>query len=901
MGLSCQKVRTRGLAVALFFLLNSSIGGANDGCIVRTVVGRPISFSGDGGPATAALLFTPGDAAVDSTGNIYVADTSNHRIRMISPAGVITTIAGTGVAGFNGDGLAPESTQLNFPTRLALGRQGDLYFSDQANHRVRKIAGGAVQTVAGNGEEGFAGDGGAAVTARLANPFGLAFDPAGNLYIADWSNHRIRMVAADGRIRTIAGNGRLEYPLFSGDGGPATQAQLFQPSGVAVDVAGNIYIADTSNHRIRRVTPSGVIETFAGAGGAGFSGDNGPAVLARLSSPSDLHIGPGGVLFVSDLGNARIRRITSDGTMITTVAVVEMLRGIGADEAGNLYAGSEDRLVKVTAAGEVSVLAGTLTAGFSGDGGPATEARLSSPAAVAVAANGDLYINDQGNNRIRKLSRGILTTVAGNGTFGFSGDGGPALSAQFSSPVGLAVDRAGALLIADSFNRRVRKLSGDVITTVVGGGDSTYGDNGPVERAQLNRPTRVAVDRPGNLVIYDNRNDGFPRRVTVADGIIRPWPLSQPRAFAFDPADNFFAVLPDLSGSARGDRMVRIAPDGSSTTLPASGFLFGVGSLAAAASGNLYVADSLTRILKLTPEGAVRIIAGGSGRGFEGEGLPAAQARFAGISGLALDADGNLYVADRGNHRIRVIEQAEACPAPIGPLAAIGGVVNAASFWAGPVAPGQIISLFGDRLGPQQGAGGFLLPNGRLSTEVANVRVLFEGVAAPLLYVSTRQINLVVPYSVASKLRVRMEIEANGVKSDPYLLGVAASGPGVFTMDSSGRGQAAALNEDGSLNSSRNPAKKGSVIMIFGTGEGQTEPGGEDGMLAAVPLPKPVLPVTVKIGGADAEVLYAGPAPGFAGLMQVNARIPTNAAAYAELVVWVGTARSQQLVTVAIQ
>ena len=299
------------------------------------------------------------------------------------------------------------------------------------------------------------GDGGPATNGSLAFPQGVAVDAAGNLFIADPVNNRIRQVSPDGVIRTVAGNG---IRGFSGDGGPATNASLLFPQGVAVDTAGNLFIADTNNHRIRKVSPNGVIRTVAGSG---FSGDGGPAINASLDFPSSVAVDAAGNLFIADAGNNRIRQVSPDGVIRT--------------------------------------VAGSGSGGFSGDGGPATNASLLFPQGVAVDAAGNLFIADAGNNRIRQVSPdGVIRTVAGNRSGGFSGDGGPATNASLNFPSGVAVDAAGNLFIADPVNNRIRQVSPDgVIRTVAGkrsGGFS--GDGGLATNASLNFPSGVRWMRP---------------------------------------------------------------------------------------------------------------------------------------------------------------------------------------------------------------------------------------------------------------------------------------------------------------------------------------------------------------------------------------------------------------------
>ena len=333
--------------------------------IITTVAGNGVGgYSGDGGPATAASLLVPKGVAVDAAGNLYIADTGNARIRKVAPGGTITTVAGNGVGGYSGDGGPATAASLDRPPGVALDAAGNLYIADYWNNRIRKVApGGTITTVAGNGVGGYSGDGGPATAASLAYPAGVVVDAAGNLYIADHDNARIRKVTPGGTITTVAGNGVHGY---SGDGGPATAASLSYPKGVAVDAAGNLYIADMYNYRIRKVTPAGVITTAAGNGVQGYSGDGGPATAASLNYQT----------------------------------------GVAVDAAGNLYsAGWTDyRIRKVTPGGTISTVAGNGVQGYSGDGGPATAASLNWPYGVNVDAAGNLYIADEANHRIRKVS-----------------------------------------------------------------------------------------------------------------------------------------------------------------------------------------------------------------------------------------------------------------------------------------------------------------------------------------------------------------------------------------------------------------------------------------------------------------------------------------------------------------
>jgi len=333
---------------------------------------------------------------------------------------IITTIAGTGAAGFSGDGGAATSALINSPTGIVVDRVGNIYFSDWHNNRIRKITpSGIISTFAGTGEAGYSGDGGPATAASFSNElWALAADTSGNILVGDRANNVIRKISTTGIVSTIAGTGSGG---FSGDGGMATSATLDQPCGVALDNYGNIYITDQDNCRIRKVTASGVISTIAGNGSVGYSGDGGPATAAALRHPTNVCINNIGEVFVSDQANNCIRKISTSG-IITTVA-------------------------------------GTGTAGYYGDGGPATAAELTSPSCVLLDSAGNLFIADASNFVIRKMdTSGTISSIAGNGYSSYYGDGGPATAAGFTE-WGIVFDLAGNIIIADVNNNRIRKIS----------------------------------------------------------------------------------------------------------------------------------------------------------------------------------------------------------------------------------------------------------------------------------------------------------------------------------------------------------------------------------------------------------------------------------------------------------
>jgi uncharacterized protein (TIGR03437 family) len=740
---------------------------------IATIAGDSFpSYQGDAGLAIAAELHGPEDVAVDSSLNVYIADTQNAYIRKVTTDGNINYIAGDGSIGYSGDGGYATSADLIAPFALAVDSSGNVYFAENGDSRIRRIDAKSldISTVAGNGTPGFTGDGSTAINAEMNSPTGVAVDSAGNLYIADSLNCRIRKVASGGNISTLAGNGTLSY---SGDGGAASKAQLNTPQGVAADAAGNLYLSDTLNNVVRKVSPNGIISNYAGNGGVGSSGDGSAATSAQLNGPQGLAVDASGNLFIADTLNAKVR--------------------------------------KVSASGVISTVAGSGTPGYGGDGAAATSAQLNLPIGVAVDGNNNLYIADFGNSRVRKVSANNISTVAGNGSFGYSGDGGQAVKAQLNGPQGVAVDAAGNLYIADTENNRIREVTpGGLIATVAGNGIAGYsGDGGQATSAQVGNPVGLAVD----------------------------------------------------------------------------------------AAGDIFTVDASNRVRQVYPNGLIATIAGNGTRGYTGDGGLATQAQLNTPSAIALGNNGNLYVADTANSAIRLLQYS-------GSGLTIGAVTNAASSISGPVAPGEVVVLYGSGLGPAQLTQYRLDPtSGLVGTSLAGTRVIFNGTPGPVLYTSATQIAAVAPYSIAGA-NVQVFVQYQGATSAPVTLPVAPVAPALFTADSSGKGQAAAYNnQDGTLNGAAHPAKVGSYISLWLTGAGQMNPTGVDGLPGAAPLPQPAAAVSVTIGGQSVTPQYAGQAPtAVAGVMQINAQIPSGiqTGTAVPVVVQVGGVSTQAGVTVAV-
>jgi len=595
--------------------------------IITTIAGNGISgYSGDGGPAKSAMISFPTGLTIDSSGSIYFSDNGNQRVRKIDAHGTITTVAGNGTGGFSGDGGPATDAELWGPWGLSFDASGNLYIAEELNERVRVVnTSGTIDTFAGNGKTGFSGDGGKATRAKLNFPYGLLADSSGNLYIADLNNYRVRVVNAKGKINTFAGNGNaacngdggsataaaigeptglaigggslliateicstirtvnlssniintiagthygydgdghaalssefagpsdvLFDPVgdvvivdrgndrvrevdsqsqivssiaggYTGDGGKGTASNLNLPEGMGFDSKNDLYIADTVNHRARKLSATGVITTLAGTGINGYGGDGGPASSATLNSPYGVTADPSGNVFIADQDGFVLREVSTNGVINTLsaglceggTAPFCQLLGLAADSSGNVYGADPFfcAIWEITPSGAVTTVAGNLNqgCGYNGDGIPATQALLNSPSSVTLDAAGDIYICDQYNNRVRRVDHvtGLISTVAGNGVAGFSGDGGPATSAMLNFPSGVGVDGKGNLYIADTSNSRLRLVDGSgTIETYAGTGSfAGYNGNGlPANETNFDYLVGVSVNNEGIVYVLD--------------------------------------------------------------------------------------------------------------------------------------------------------------------------------------------------------------------------------------------------------------------------------------------------------------------------------------------------------------------------------------------------------------
>ena len=664
-------------------------------------IGGEGGYSGDGGPPTGAQLGRPQGISVDAAGDVFIADTENSVIReVVAGSNTITTVAGvyyppTQACNYAGDGGPASGAQLCRPGGVFVDATGDIFIADTENSVIRCVVGvaggcfgstlpvGSITTVAGDAllGAGYSGDGAAATSAQLDLPSGLFVDNSGNLYIADTLNSVIReVVAATGNIQTIAG---AQYTFagtcsFSGDTGPATSAQLCQPTAVFLDSPGNVFIADTDNNAIREVT-GGVINTIAGTGGtAGYAGDGGPATNAKLNTPSGLFVDSTDDVFISDTDNFVIREVVATSGDIQTVAgnatvgwsgdggaaidaSLYASGGVFLDGSGNLFiADTYNSVIREIPSGgsNIQTVAGdaSLGAGYSGDGAAATSAQLNLPQGVFVDSLGDIFIADTENSIIRcvvgssggcfnsTLAVGSITTVAGSSTLGagYSGDGGAAIAAQLQNPFGLFADGGGNLYIADTGNSRIRCVVGTSggcfgstlaigsITTVAGTGTvcqpgtGNCGDGGPAGSALLNNPASVFVDGTGDLFIADTFDSEI-REVAATTGIIQTVAGSTTSGYSGDGGPATSAELNEPYG------------------------VF-VDSL-----GNIFIADTDNSVVRevVAATGNIQTIAGDGTEGYTGDGGAATSAELASPLGVASTATGTLFVADTENSRIR--------------------------------------------------------------------------------------------------------------------------------------------------------------------------------------------------------------------------------------------------------
>jgi len=611
------------------------------GGVVTTLAGSSGQPGSSDGAGTGARFLYPYAVAVDGSGNLYVTDTGNENVRKITAGGVVSTVAGTlGIAG-SVDGPAA-AAQFNLPEGVAVDSAGNVYVSDTNNSTIRMIAvSGTVTTLAGVAGQTGASDG-TGGSARFNYPFGIAVDTAGSLYVADFGNSTIRKIAAGGVVTTLAGTASQS----GGSDGQGSAARFNHPSAVSVDGAGNVYVADTSNQTIRKVTAGGSVSTLAGTAGVGGRAD-GAGAAASFFYPGGIAVTGSGTVYVADTGNHSVRVVAASGAVATlagaagqqgsadgtgSAALFAYPDGVAVDASGNLFVADHNNntIRKMTPSGVVTTVAGTAGLAGSVDGAGAA-ARFSGPTGVAVDGTDNLYIADAGNSTIRKITaNGVVSTLAGLAGIAGNIDGAGA-GARFNAPQGVAVDGAGNVYVADTNNSTVRMVTANgTVTTMAGVAGQTAGTDGASGVARFDGPYAVAADSGGNVYVADFFNATI-RKITAAGTVSTLAGLVQQVGFT------------DAAGAAaRFNQPYGLAVD---------------------SVGNVFVSDTYNRAVRKISAGGVVTTVNGP------------ECRFLYPQGIAVDASDNLYVADGDNQAINVgaIVTAPASGAPVASVSVTTG------------------------------------------------------------------------------------------------------------------------------------------------------------------------------------------------------------------------------------
>ncbi len=836
--------------------------------------------------------------------------------------GVISTIAGgTGDGSNNGflDNVPATEARLTGPSAFAIDKLGNVYIGD--GHRVRRVDAvtGVISTVAGGGPLGNAADG-PALQEDFYGPSSLALDPSGDLLIVDF-NRLVRLNLKVGTVKTIAGSFGLTTPQFG------------SMSGLGLDGAGNIYLSDDYHRRINRIDEvTGAVTVVAGAD-YGSTADGIPATQAYLVSPGAIAFDAGANMFFTD--SKGLRRVDAKSGIITTVKA-GLSGALAFDVKGNLYVAGGSYLRRIDAStGAVTTVAGSGNTSYQGDGVQALQANLGNLMAVAVDLTGNLWLADYFNHRVFVIpsATGNVRTIAGNSA---NGDGGPAMGALLPTPGGIAVNAQGVVYLAAGGIRRIDPITGFIstvaqggpllaldlsgnlyfesdstgltaiqrldavsgaVSTVAGGiGSVSSADAIPATTAYID-PSGIALDTSGNLYIAEALHDRV-RRVDAKTGLIATIAGNGGPVYAGQtgPATQFSIEAPDsIAVSASGDlyisaprRVLKVDTSGILSVVAGNGGeaysgdggaalmaqMYGPGSLALDGSGNLFVVEGACSCVRRVEAstGLIQTVAGNGTEGQSADGIAATQAAL-GIRFIAMGGN-TLYLTDNipGQQtygRVRAVKPATPPPMPQPPQ--ITDVVNAIDF-SQDLSPGALVSVMGNYLGPIQPIGGQVSAEGRVATALAGDQVTFNGIAAPLLYVSAGQINTAVPYALtlgADTIQV-----TNAAGSGSFSSGLSAGGLALFANY--------ILNPDGTWNSATNPAPKGATLVLFGTGMGQTSPPGVDGLILqgpSYPIPVGQFVATVQTSTTTipATLQYLGPLPGFmSGAVQVNVQIPES-------------------------
>lgn len=842
----------------------------------------------DGVPATSSSVFLPVGVAVDSGGNLYISDNSG--IRMVHD-GIISTLA----SGIRAWGIAVDA-------------KGNLYTADYGQQTVHMTADGAVTVVAGNGIAGVSGDGLAATKAELNGPAAVAVDASGNLYIADSKNMRVRMVSS-GIISTVAG---AEHR--AGDGGPPAAAQFYSPSGIAFDSSGNLYIADTYNHVIREVS-GGTINTIAGTGAAGFTGDGGPATSAELNGPMGIAVDAAGNVYIADTGNAAIREISNG--VITTIVKIQAPgvtqpaspSALALDASGNLYIAATYSFtgyspfpggpIQVCGYELLRLANGATTKVGEGRCIPANPSQILPTLGLATDSKGNLFVAD-GISSVYEIANGAMIHIAGAGV-GFAGDNGPAQTAQLSSPSGVAVDSSGDIWIADTANQRIRKISKGMIATVAGLGPPPLqglptfgGDGGPAIAAQLSNPQAILVNSDGEVLFADTGNDRI--RVLIPSNSC----ASAVNLNSYQIAGAGGSLTTDIQTPASCSWTISNLPQ----WIKAAG-VSGVGSATitlsvAANPGPQRVATIAIagQNITITQGPAIYTVSGQIT--FNGQPLPGVDVALYDSRVLIVRTQSDT----NGNYSLRF----SAVAGVLGPLSpTLAGynfvpeipgifgldngvfnftawlqpqIANATPLFVStlqPVSPSfaarEIIAIHGSQLCLSEATAAPPLP-----TELGGCEVTLNSQRLALYSVSPGQITAVLPQtgdSVAD-LMVSRFTDATYTQIAAYndiTVVLMPDAMAFLERNDNGNAMLAAQYMDGDLVGSARPLMQGDLISLYLTGLGRTKQTFPEGVAAGV-ASEAVWPIQISVGGVPAQILYAGLQPGYPGLDQVVLRVP---------------------------